>query len=311
LAPKADAFIMDRGFLKIIAIAIIVHVVVGGAAAYMQPSDKEEGKNKEDEVFAVVKMDDPKVKQPEKKKPKKKRKVKDAVAMAEKAPNVSRRAIKKISRTKVSKSSSVNSLLKVLSKGSGKAGKTNAIKDLVSNVDAVAASKGAGSTFSIAGAIASLPGSGVNIARQGGGGDVSTLSGDDVAGKGSGIASLGKGKRGGKVRGKVTKMSSGAKVGGALSREDVLRVINAHLHAIQACYERALISTPNLSGRIAFDWTVTKNGRVKGVRVRSSTLGSTKVSSCISNQIKKWKFPRPKGGDARITYPFLFRSVSS
>ena len=92
--------------------------------------------------------------------------------------------------------------------------------------------------------------------------------------------------------------------------EQVLRVVNSNLHAIQACYERALMTNPTMSGRIAFDWTVATNGRVKNVRVRSSTLENPKVANCIAKKIKRWKFPRPKGGEATITFPFLFRSGS-
>jgi hypothetical protein len=312
LAPIQEGFSISKRFGKIVGVALVIHLVVGVAVAYMQPKEGAGQEGQAEETFADVKMDAPEIKTPpEKKKPKKIRRKKDTLAMQEKAPRVTAKSVRKISRSKISKSASVSSLLNVLSKGSGTPGKSDSIKDLVSNIDAVPSSKGKGSSFGIAGAIASLPGEGVNIARKGGGGDVSTMSGDEVAGKGTGIGSLGKGKRSGNVRGKVTKMSSGAKVGGSLSRADVLRVINSNLHAIQACYERALMSTPSLSGRIAFDWTVTSTGKVKGVRVRSSTLGSPKVAGCISKQIKRWKFPRPKGGEAKITYPFLFRSVSS
>ncbi|MCP4197282.1 MAG: AgmX/PglI C-terminal domain-containing protein [Proteobacteria bacterium] len=312
LAPVQEGFRISRRFGKIVAIALAVHLVVGVAVAYMQPKEGDGSEGNKEEMFADVKMDKPETKSlPKKRQPKKIRRKKDTLAMQEKAPRVTAKSVRKISKAKISKSESVNSLLKVLSKGSGTPGKSDSIKDLVSNIDAVPSKKGTGSSFGIAGAIASLPGDSVNIARKGGGGDVSTLSGDEVAGKGTGIGSLGTGKRSGRVRGKVTKMSSGAKVGGSLSRADVLRVINSNMHAIQACYERALMNKPSLSGRIAFDWTVTSAGKVKGVRVRSSTLGSPKVAGCISKQIRRWKFPRPKGGEAKITYPFLFRSVSS
>jgi len=80
---------------------------------------------------------------------------------------------------------------------------------------------------------------------------------------------------------------------------------------VQACYEKALLANPGLGGRIVFDWTVTSTGKVKGVRVRSSTLGSAKVASCIAGKIRRWKFPKPEGGDVTVTFPFLFRSVSS
>ena len=86
-----------------------------------------------------------------------------------------------------------------------------------------------------------------------------------------------------------------------------LRIAGVELSNYPYDYERALMQKPTLSGRIAFDWTVSKTGSVKGVRVRSSTLGSPQVATCISKLIKRWKFPRPKGGEALITFPFLFR----
>jgi hypothetical protein len=218
--------------------------------------------------------------------------------------------VRKIKEKDESASSTVSSLLNILNKGSGKPGESNDLKDLVSNIDAVSG-PGANPAFNIAGAIASLPGEGVNIAKKGGGGYLSTLSGDEVAGKDSGITKLAKKSKPGKVRGKVTKMSSGARVKGKLSRADVMRVINSHIGQVQACYEKALLNNPSLGGRIVFDWTVTSKGTVTGVRVRSSTLGSAKVASCIASRIKRWKFPKPEGGDVTITFPFLFRSVSS
>lgn len=304
LAPKKVPFMsMSPVMLAIvIAIALVLHGVAAYALRFFDVATLDDFLEEQEEVFAEVKVEVPEEKQIEEIIPEKEVVEEDAKSIAERAPKVSQRTVKKV---KKQPETAVSNLLNILSKGSGKKGESNKLKDLISNIDAVKG-PGAGS-FSIAGAIASLPGNGVNIAKSGGGGVISTLSGDQVAGSGSGIASVGKVKKKGKVRGKVTKMSSGAKVGGSLSRADVLKVINSHFHAVQACYERALMQKPTLSGRIAFDWTVTKTGSVKGVRVRSSTLGSPKVANCIANLIKRWKFPRPKGGDAVITFPFLFR----
>jgi len=312
LVPRPKHFTTSPRFFGLVVMAFVLHAVIGVAVAWVQPKVKK-AVEAEKEVFAVVKMN-----KPDEPAPVEPTEVEDVAPpdsrkMAEKVPQVSQRTIRKRAarRSDSGGRSSVSSLLQVLSRGSGKPGEGNKLKDLISNIDAVSPSKGPGSSFSIAGAIASLPGEGVNIARKGGGGEISTLSGEEIAGKGSGISSLGGRKRSGRIRGKVTKMSSGLKVKGRLSRAEVSRVVNSHIHAIQACYERALMSTPGLSGRVVFDWTVKTNGRVKGVRVRSSTVGSRKVTTCISNLIKKWKFPRPQGGEVTITYPFLFRSVSS
>ncbi len=313
LAPRKTPLlaVSARTLIAVIVLALAFHGAAAYALRYVNMSKAGDVAAQEEEVFAEVKLDkaeEPKpVEEVVQEAPKQ-----NAAEIAERAPNVSQRTIKKrVKDTEQrTRTQSVNNLLNVLSRGSGKPGESNKLKDMVSNIDAVRSASGAASSFSIAGAIASLPGSGVNIARSGGGGSISTLSGDDVAGKGSDVGKVGKAKKSGKVRGKVTKMSSGAKIGGSLSQEDVLRVINSNIHAIQACYERALMSTPTLSGRIAMDWTVSSSGSVKNVRVRSSTMGNPKVADCMSAQIKRWKFPRPKGGEAQITFPFLFRSGS-
>ena len=312
VAPMSSSIGFSTSVFSILGGAIVLHLTVGLLAFAVYPEERQQKDIEDEQEFAVVEMEKPEFKKDEEQKPEPKPVEKDATSMAERAPKVSNVAVKRIrERADTAKpSSSVSSLLNVLSRGSGKEGKTNNIKDLVSNIDAVGVGSGT-AAYNIAGAIASLPGGDVNVAREGGGGAIATMSGEQVAGKGSNIAELARSKPSGKIRGKVTKMSSGAKVKGSLSREDISRVVNSNIHAVQACYEKALLRNPGLSGRIVFDWTVKKDGGVSGVRVRSSTLGNSDVSSCISDKIKKWKFPRPKGGEVIVTYPFLFRSVSS
>jgi TonB family protein len=230
----------------------------------------------------------------------------EILQMAEKAPAITANAVAKV-MDKPTESPTVSRALEVLNRGSGKPGESTDLKDLVSNVDAVDGGSAMGG-FDIAGAIAGLPGNDINIARSGGGGAISTMTGDEVA---DGVADLGDGTRSGEVRGKVTKMTSGLVVEGSLDKAEVSRVVNAHIHEIQACYERELLNNAEISGRIVFDWTITETGSVSNVRVRSSTLGSPAVADCISSLIKKWTFTAPQGGQVTITYPFLFRAVSS
>ncbi len=313
-AERAGGFRINPSFFSAIGIAAAVHLAAGIAVAAVTMMLKVEVGDLDaaGEVFAEVTMDKPEalkdeVKVEEAPKPK------DTLTLSEKAPAVSRRAIKRI-REKASDtttSPSVSSLLSVLSKGSGKEGASDNLKDLVSNVDAVAPGSGLAGGFNIAGAIASLPGGDVNIAKKGGGGYISTLSGDQVAGKDTKITHLEKSKSKKKVRGKVTKMTSGAKVKGSLSKAEVARVVNANAHHFQACYEKALMINPSLAGRVVFDWTISLTGKVKGARVRSSTLGSSTATNCMLNKLKRWKFPKPSGGDVPVTFPFLFRNVSS
>ena len=125
-----------------------------------------------------------------------------------------------------------------------------------------------------------------------------------------GVGRLKRARKGGKVRGKVKAISTLAKVQGRLSRSQVQEVLNKRLGRIQGCYERELLSSPDLSGKITFEWTVTEGGRVDGARVRASSLGSPKVANCILKILRGLRFPSPEGGSVVVSYPFIFRSAT-
>ena len=294
---------MNGTLLTLLGVAFVLHIVAGVFSTFLMSSNDEIELTEEQEIFAEAKIDKP-LEQQEKPE---EIKQEDTLELSEHAPKVGSKTVKRIREKKQTTSSSVSNLLTILSRNTGKKGASNELKDLITNVDAVRSS-GKGGVFNVAGVIGKLPGDGVNIAREGGGGILSALKTDN--GEGTAVAALQKKTKKRKVRGKVTKMSSSARVKGSLSKAEVTRVINSHIHAVQACYERALLANPSISGRIVFDWIIKKNGRVKGVRVRSSSLGNSQVATCISKRIQKWKFPRPTGGEVTITYPFLFRSVS-
>jgi len=225
------------------------------------------------------------------------RQQKATLELAEKAPEVTSQEVVRASRMPRSENTSVSSLLTRLeAAGSGGGG---GLVDEISNIDAVAAGSGANTAFDLAGRLAA--GSGVKVARKGTGAV-------NTAGQvGDGVGKLAAGARGG-MRGKVTKLSSRMKVQGTLDPSEVTRVVNAHMGAIQACYEREMTKDPGLAGRIQFEWTIAQDGTVRGVRVQSSTMPSDVVANCISAEIKTWRFARPTGGDAVISYPFAFRS---
>ena len=86
--------------------------------------------------------------------------------------------------------------------------------------------------------------------------------------------------------------------------------INKHIGKIQMCYERQLNKNPKLAGKVNFEWTIKSNGGVSGAKEKSSTLNDSTVSNCIKNVIVKMKFPKPKGGDVIIVFPFIFNSAS-
>ena len=99
-------------------------------------------------------------------------------------------------------------------------------------------------------------------------------------------------------------------MGDGLERGAIARVVRAYLGRIKHCYERQLILDPKLSGKITASWTIAPSGRVSSARQVQDTMGNVGVTKCVINQIRVWKFPKPKGGGKVIvTYPFLFRSL--
>jgi serine/threonine protein kinase len=275
----------------------------------MTVSDKPE----QEEIFAEGELKD--LKKPEKPEPKPepkppppkpKTKPADPTEQKVKIPKTIKKELSKRVKEKVasrsddSASDTQNTLdmLKSPNPGSG-----STVKDVVSNIDAVKKPGGSAGGFKVGGTIDSLKGDKPSMAL-GGGGKLGKLGGKSV---GKDVGKLAGRKKKGKVRGKVTGIKALSKVQGSLSRSAVYKVIDRHSGQLQGCYERRLMANPGLAGKLVYNWTVKTNGRVKSVRERSSTLGDAKVSQCVAGVIKKMKFPRPKGGEVEISYPFMFQ----
>ena len=142
-------------------------------------------------------------------------------------------------------------------------------------------------------------------------GAADVLRSGGVGGKGS-VAALSRGGTGTQaVAGRVTaSMSKRVKIKGGLSRDQVKRVIDANMDDVTYCYETSLMNTPSLAGKAVFEWKVLASGKVGAVNIKSSTVKSDEIHSCIKSAIKTWKFPQPSGGDAVfVSYPFIFDTV--
>jgi outer membrane biosynthesis protein TonB len=128
---------------------------------------------------------------------------------------------------------------------------------------------------------------------------------------GAGVGALGTGRVGkGAVAGTVTHaVSRNVGAQGSIDKDAVARVINAHLHEVSSCYERALLKTPGLAGKIVLEWQITTAGGVGAAKTKSSTMQSPAVEACILEALKGWRFPPATGAGVIITYPFMFNSV--
>ncbi len=194
-----------------------------------------------------------------------------------------------------------------------------AMKDLLAAVDKLGSGPGAKNAkndFKLSGLIGKAPiaNAGIGTFGLGGGGagGMGIKGAELLRGKGGGgIGALGAGNIGkGSVAGTVTRASTrsiGAQ--GTIDKEAVAKVINSHLHEVSSCYERALLKTPGLAGKIVLEWQITTSGSVGYAKTKSSSMQSAAVESCILTSLKTWRFPVAKGAGVVITYPFMFNSV--
>jgi hypothetical protein len=163
-------------------------------------------------------------------------------------------------------------------------------------------------------------GRGLRGVGSGGGGDgPGTLFGAGGLGTGIGSGSGGGGGRGtggaggrgngsgsGRGEAKVSMTPGTPQVSGYLSAEQINRVVKANQAALRYCYESEVQRQRGLKGKVMIQWRVDRAGLVPTARVASSTLNNSSVEGCIVRQVRKWKFPKPDGGEVSVMYPFIF-----
>jgi TonB family protein len=159
-------------------------------------------------------------------------------------------------------------------------------------------------------------GKGLRGVGAGGGGDGpgSLMGGGALgtglgAGKGGGRAGNGAGGAGGgggRGEAKVTVTPGTPQVNGFLSAEQINRVVRANQAALRYCYEAEVQRQRGLRGKVVIEWRVDRAGAVPTARVSSSTMHNAGVEGCLLRQVKKWRFPKPDGGEVTVMYPFLF-----
>lgn len=202
-------------------------------------------------------------------------------------------------------------LLAALGKKTGISLAPNEALASVTNMDAITSRRGNEANVKLGGIVGSLGDSKIAVPAGGvinnkGGAGVYRSAG--IGGKGS-VAAMGSGKTGKRSVKAVVAAPVAKKVrasGGGISREAVAKVINDHMDEVNACYESALVNDSNLLGRIEFEWTILQSGDVGDVKIKSSTVKSSQLHSCIISAIKSWKFPKPNGADVIVSYPFVF-----
>jgi pSer/pThr/pTyr-binding forkhead associated (FHA) protein len=170
---------------------------------------------------------------------------------------------------------------------------------------------GGGQSLGLAGAAGAANnfGSGGSGGPGGGAGGTGGLGG---LGGGSGLGHSGSGKGGagnGHGRADVSIAPGDPLVDTGLTQQEIRAVINARINEIRHCYEQLLQRSPSAAGRVEINFTVALSGRVSVASVGQSTLSDVITRGCMTGVVKRWEFPKPRGGQpVEVTYPFSFTS---
>jgi len=220
---------------------------------------------------------------------------------------------KKKGKRKKSKFAGGGGVLGALAKfNRSRRGKTS-IAAMVSGIAAVRSSGGV-RAFTVAGTGEGgvLGGKLVVGGRAGGPGmRTGTRSVADLFAGGKKRASL-KGRKKSKVRGNVRKAGKRqirSRGSGMLDKAAIAKVVNKNIGQVRYCYERTLLKAPNVRGKVILEWTIAPTGKVRSVSTSFSSVNADALTRCIMRKIKGWKFPKPKGGQVIVAYPFVFNSV--
>jgi hypothetical protein len=106
-------------------------------------------------------------------------------------------------------------------------------------------------------------------------------------------------------------ISIGAWADQTYNQQGPKKIIKKNFPSFQQCYEKALKKHPKLYGDIVLGWELAQDGSVVNAEIKSTTMNSPEVQSCMLGVLKKLKFQPPKNELVVLTFPFSFASSES
>lgn len=98
-------------------------------------------------------------------------------------------------------------------------------------------------------------------------------------------------------------------VQGDLDKAVIRRYVRRDLDKITACYEKQLLATPALQGKVEAHFFIDASGKVTSSKAEGL---DPKVAACVAMVIAQIEFPKPRGGGGvQVNYPFSFRVAGS
>ncbi|MCL2726043.1 MAG: AgmX/PglI C-terminal domain-containing protein [Polyangiaceae bacterium] len=137
-------------------------------------------------------------------------------------------------------------------------------------------------------------------------GNIGTLGHGAGTGTGQGFGG-GRGVLGGAHQARAPQIRQGAtQVSGRLPPEVIQRIVRQNFGRFRTCYETALRTNPNLSGRVAVKFVIDRSGGVSTAQDGGSDLADQGVVSCVVRSFTNLSFPQPEGGIVTVIYPIMF-----
>ncbi|HEY7372738.1 MAG TPA: TonB family protein [Polyangia bacterium] len=92
---------------------------------------------------------------------------------------------------------------------------------------------------------------------------------------------------------------------GDSNKEIIRTIIRRHINEVKSCYAAELSRHPALGGRIMVQFTIAASGQVIASVLQNSTMKNAHVETCAVEAVRRWQFPKPRGGVVIISYPFV------
>jgi outer membrane biosynthesis protein TonB len=101
-------------------------------------------------------------------------------------------------------------------------------------------------------------------------------------------------------------LSPSATKNGRLPPEIIQRIVRHHYGAFRTCYEKSLVTSPSLAGRVVVSFTIRTDGTVANAKDAGSRIIQKDVVSCVVDAFAKLVYPQPEGGEVKVVYPIVF-----
>ncbi len=92
----------------------------------------------------------------------------------------------------------------------------------------------------------------------------------------------------------------------SVGRDLIRGVVNRNKPDVRRCFRDGMLVNPQLAGEVEVAFTIQSDGAVAYASVARSTLSDAAVEGCVTETVKRWKFPTfvASGGDVDVRFPF-------